>query len=295
VLLLEIPFASVDVNVHPAKVEVRFRRASSVHEAVVEAIRQALQRRAKEPSAKMAGASFSTFAGVKEATLPYSRVPTENHSRDLRTDVFPIAGANRETTEEGFFSSLEILGQIFNCYLVCSSRHGLALIDQHAAHERVVFEKMRQQLSAGEVQRQRLLIPQTIELTAGESMLLTPKLSALAQLGFVLEPFGPDGYALTAVPALLPEGDYRPSVRQMLAEMAEVDKSEKLRQHLEERLATIACHSVIRANRKLETSEMRALLQELDRIEFATQCPHGRPVLVEFGSEELEKMFKRVL
>ena len=126
-------------------------------------------------------------------------------------------------------------------------------------------------------------------------MLLAPQLPALAQLGFVLEPFGPDLYAITAVPALLPEGDYRPSVRQMLAELAEVEKSEKLRQHLEERLATIACHSVIRANRKLATSEMRALLQELDRIEFATQCPHGRPVLVEFGSEELEKMFKRVL
>jgi DNA mismatch repair protein MutL len=295
VLLLEIPFAAVDVNVHPAKVEVRFRRPSSVHEAVAEAIRQSLKREAKEPSAKISGTGFTAFAGVMEATLPYARVTTGHDSLDLKTDVFPIAGAERETSDEGFFSSMEILGQILGCYLVCSSPRGLALIDQHAAHERVVFERMRQQLSAGEVQRQPLLIPQTLELTAGESMLLAPQLPALAQLGFVLEPFGPDLYAITAVPALLPEGDYRPSVRQMLAELAEVEKSEKLRQHLEERLATIACHSVIRANRKLATSEMRALLQELDRIEFATQCPHGRPVLVEFGSEELEKMFKRVL
>jgi DNA mismatch repair protein MutL len=295
VLLLEIPFAAVDVNVHPAKYEVRFRRPSSVHEAVAEAIRQALKRQAKEPAAKIAGAGFSAFAGVMEAALPYTRVTSENDRRDLKADVFPIAGVNREPSDEGFFSSMDILGQILGCYLVCSSRRGLALIDQHAAHERVVFEKMRQQLSAGEVQRQRLLIPQAIELTAGESMLLVPKLPALAQLGFVLEPFGPDVYAITAVPALLPEGDYRPSVRQMLAELAEVEKSEKLRQHLDERLATIACHSVIRANRKLERSEIRALLEELDRIAFATQCPHGRPVLVEFGSEDLERMFKRVL
>lgn len=295
VLLLEIPFAAVDVNVHPAKVEVRFRRPSSVHEAVAEAIRQALKREAKDPSAKIPSARFTAFAGVMEATLPYARVTSDHDTPDLKPDVFPIAGADREMSAEGFFSSMEILGQILGCYLVCSSPRGLALIDQHAAHERVVFEKMRQQLGAGEVQRQPLLIPQTIELTAGESMLLAPKLSALAQLGFVLEPFGPDDYALTAVPALLPEGDYRSNVRQMLAEIAEVEKSDKLRQDLEERLATIACHSVIRANRKLETSEMRALLQELDRIEFATQCPHGRPVLIEFGSEELEKMFRRVL
>lgn len=295
VLLLEIPFVEVDVNVHPAKFEVRFRRQSSVHEAVAEAIRQALRQQAKAPAAKIAGAGFAAFAGVLEAPLPYARVTTEKGIQGLEADVFPMAAVDDEKSDEGFFASMHILGQILGCYLVCSSRRGLALIDQHAAHERVAFEKMRQQLSAGEVQRQRLLIPQPIDLNAGESMLLEPKLPALAQLGFVLEPFGPDVYAITAVPALLPEGDYRPSVRQMLAELAEVEKSEKLRQHLEERLASIACHSVIRANRKLEPSEMRALLRELDQIEFATQCPHGRPVLLEFGSEELEKMFKRVL
>jgi DNA mismatch repair protein MutL len=93
----------------------------------------------------------------------------------------------------------------------------------------------------------------------------------------------------------LPEGDYRLIVRRMVAELAEVDNSEKLRQHLEERLATMACHSVIRANRRLETSEMRALLCELDQVDFATQCPHGRPVLIQFGRDDLDRMFKRVM
>ena len=196
---------------------------------------------------------------------------------------------------EGFFSSMDILGQILGCYLVCSSSRGLALLDQHAAHERVAFEKLRQQLNAGVVQKQNLLIPQAIELTAGELMLLDQKLPTLERFGFLLEPFGPGSYAITSVPALLPEGDYRQIVQQMVAELAELENSEKLRQHLEERLATIACHSVIRANRQLEMTEMQALLRELDQVEFATQCPHGRPVLLEFSRDDLEKMFKRVV
>jgi DNA mismatch repair protein MutL len=140
-----------------------------------------------------------------------------------------------------------------------------------------------------------LLMPQTIELTAGELLLLEQRLAVVERLGFVLEPFGPDAYAITVVPALLPEGDYRPIVRRMISELAEVESSEKLRQHLEERLATIACHSVIRANRKLEVSEIRALLSELDQVDFATQCPHGRPVLIQFDRDDLDRLFKRVV
>jgi DNA mismatch repair protein MutL len=117
----------------------------------------------------------------------------------------------------------------------------------------------------------------------------------LRRFGFDLEPFGPGAYAITEAPALLPEGDYTQVVRQMVADLAEVDTSTRMRAHLEDRLATIACHSVIRANRILESEEMRALLRDLDRIEFATQCPHGRPVLIEISREELERMFRRVL
>ena len=295
VLFMEIPFAEVDVNVHPAKYEVKFRRQSMVHETVAEAIRQKLKQEAKESSRKILPSASGPFIGVMEAQLPYANRAIEQEKPHLGPDAFPISSGQAESIHDGFFSSLYILGQILGCYLVCSSPHGLALIDQHAAHERVFFEKFRRQLNTGDIQKQSLLIPQTIELTAGELMLLEQKLPALERFGFLLEPFGPDSYAITAVPALLPEGDCRPIVRQMVAELAEVENSEKLRQHLEERLATMACHSVIRANRKLEMSEMRELLRELDQIEFATQCPHGRPVLVEFSQDDLEKMFKRVV
>lgn len=293
VLFLDIPFDEVDVNVHPAKYEVRFRRQSEVHEAVGKAIRAALKQEARRPS--MGGVGFQprpAVAGVMESPLPYSRIPVADDCASPANDVFVVPTQPR-ATPDGFFSSMTILGQILGCYLVCAGSRGLALIDQHAAHERVAFEKLRRQLKSGEIQKQSLLIPQTVELGAGELSVVEEKLSALNRFGFVIEPFGPDAYAITAVPALLPEADYRDLVQGMVAELAEVQKSDELRQHLEGRLATMACHSVIRANRRLEMHEMRALLNDLDAIDFATQCPHGRPVVLEFSRDELEKMFKR--
>jgi DNA mismatch repair protein MutL len=295
-LFLEIPFAEVDVNVHPAKYEVRFRRQSDVHEAVSRSIRQALRNEAKEPLARDNPYSSRQFFAVREAPFPYSIAPTSRYdAAAAREAIFAVPPREEMLAESGFFSSLTVLGQILGCYLICASSQGLALIDQHAAHERVAFEKLRAQLNSGTVARQNLLIPQSVQLSAGEMMLVEQKLALLEQYGFTLEPFGPGAYAITAAPALLPEGDYSQLMRQMVAELAEVDTSTKLRQHLEERLATMACHSVIRANRKLEIDEMRALLRELDQIEFGTQCPHGRPVLLEFSRDELERMFKRVV
>ncbi|HEX6172978.1 MAG TPA: DNA mismatch repair endonuclease MutL [Candidatus Binatia bacterium] len=296
VLLLDIPYDEVDVNVHPAKYEVRFRRQSDVHDAVARAIRQALRVEAQQPSARSIVPWRQDYS-ASEAVLPYSTsVSTFEQSlvSESSREVFLVPNRSNQI-RSGFFSSLSVLGQILGCYLVCSSAQGLALIDQHAAHERVAFERLRKQMRAHTVERQTLLLHQTIELSAGEMMLLEKQLDALERYGFTLEPFGPSSYAITAIPALLPEGDYRPVVRQMVAELAEIDQSEELGQHLEERLATIACHSVIRANRQLEMHEMRALLRDLDDTDFATQCPHGRPVLLEFSREELDRMFKRLL
>ena len=296
VLFLEIPFGEVDVNVHPAKYEVRFRRQSDIHDVVSRAVRQALRQEAKGPFAPPNSHWPAQLAGVRESPLPYAIAPASRQDAPAgRESLFAVSPSTDTLFEPGYFASFTVLGQILGCYLICASPQGLALIDQHAAHERVAFEKLRAQLDGGRVARQNLLMPQSVELTAGEMMLVEQKLSVLEKFGFTLEPFGPGAYAITSAPALLPEGDYRQVVRQMVAELAEVDTSSKLRQHLEERLATMACHSVIRANRQLELDEMRALLRELDQIEFATQCPHGRPVLIEFGRDELERMFKRVV
>jgi DNA mismatch repair protein MutL len=296
ILFLDVPLEEVDVNVHPAKYEVRFRRQSDIHDAVSRAIRRALRVEAKEPSSNLNPATAAPYLVVREAPMTYSiSASTRYDAPERLPDVFAVPRRLEMVPELGFFSSLTILGQILGCYLICASSQGLALIDQHAAHERIAFEKLRRQLDDGKVATQSLLIHQSVELTAGEMMLVEQKLDVLEHFGFSLEPFGPGAYAITAVPALLPEGEYSQLIRQMVAELAEVDTSARLRQHIEERLATIACHSVIRADRKLEIDEMRALLRELDQIEFATQCPHGRPVLLEFSRDELEHLFKRVV
>jgi DNA mismatch repair protein MutL len=294
ILFLEVPYDQVDVNVHPAKYEVRFRRQNEIHGAVAQAIRAALRKVAKVPPASAALAERREYFHIQESPLPYTGASAAKLPSLVDRES---AGAPRQTPIEpnGFFSSMTVLGQILGCYLVCASANGLSLIDQHAAHERVAFERLRRQLNAGGVEKQILLIPQIVELTAGEALLLERKQAVLDRFGFVIEPFGPRSFAITAAPALLPEGDYVQTVRRMIAELAEIDESEKLRQHLEERLATIACHSVIRASRKLEPDEMRALLADLDRTDHATQCPHGRPVLIEFTRDELDRLFKRIL
>ena len=296
VLYLDLPYDQVDVNVHPAKYEVRFLHQSDVHDAVSRGVRDALKIEAKGPvPVAMTAWPASGTGGVREAPFSFSvsSRPSESPAPPLR-EVFTMP-ERAEPVRAGYFSSMQVFGQLLGCYLVCGSSNGLVLIDQHAAHERVAFERLRRQMDTGRVERQSLLIPQTIELSAGEMNLLEQKADVMERFGFSLEPFGPGSYAITAAPALLPEGDYAQIVRQMVAELADVDTSTRLRQHLEERLATLACHSVIRANRRLEVHEMRALLDDLDGIDFATQCPHGRPVLIEWSEAELERMFKRIV
>lgn len=293
VLYVEIPFEEVDVNVHPAKYEVRFRRQQGVHDAVAEAVRNGLKRGAKEPVSLVAHASEKVFPEVRETSLSYS-VPAHEGIRpgSPQTDASDQR-PRREEAHKGFFSSLDVLGQVLGCYLVCAAPRGVVLIDQHAAHERVAFEKMRRRLEQGEIEAQNLLLPQILEMPFSEARLFEQRLSVMERLGFTIEPFGSNSFAIKAVPALLPPGDYREVMRRMVAEVADVGESGELRHELEERLMTIACHGVIRANRKLSREEIQALLNELDQIDFATQCPHGRPVLVEFTQEQIERMFKR--
>ncbi len=290
VLYLELPFGDVDVNVHPAKHEVRFRRQSEVHEMVAAAVKEGLRLEAKGPAPSVWREKETRALGVRERAASYDPMPADAAALSP-AEITQFDGAPR-LAPSGFFSSLEVLGQMLGCYLICSSPRGLAVIDQHAAHERVAFEKMRARLGDGEIERQELLIPQILELPPGEAVLLEQRIDLLDRAGFAVERFG-GGYAIRTVPALLPPGDYREALRGMIAEVAEVGESGELRGGLEERLATIACHSVIRAHRKLEREEIRALLAELDRIDFATQCPHGRPVLIELSEQQLEGMFKR--
>jgi DNA mismatch repair protein MutL len=296
VIDVALPFEDVDVNVHPAKHEVRFRRQSEVHEAVVAAVREGLKRKAKEPG-RADATPPSASPEVREEALPYSMPSFSFPAAAGAVSAAPPReerATDGKDEKRGFFSSLDVLGQVMGCYLVCASAGGMALIDQHAAHERVAFEKMRHQLEAGEIEQQNLLLPQVVEMQRGEAHFLERSLETLARLGFTVEVFGPHAFVIKSVPALLPAADYREVLEKMVAELAEVGKSSAPRRELEERLMSLACHGVIRANRKLEREEIRSLLNALDEIDFATQCPHGRPVLLEFTEGELARMFRRV-
>jgi DNA mismatch repair protein MutL len=292
VIYLKTPLGEVDVNVHPAKYEVRFRRQAEVHDSVVDGVREGLKQRAKATPTP----SFGTREGwpslvVHDVARAYAALPVTGEFNFIPLSQTALPA--RQPFLGGFFSSLEVLGQLLGCYLVCVSPEGLVLIDQHAAHERVTFEKIRARTEKNETGQQQLLLPQVLELPYSESVPFEQMLGLLDQIGFTVEPFGGNTFVLKSVPALLPPGDYREALRRMAAEAAEIGQSGELRRDLEERLMTIACHSVIRANRKLDREEMRALLNALDQANFATQCPHGRPVVVHFSQAQLERMFKR--
>lgn len=296
VLELQMPYKDVDVNVHPAKHEVRFRRQQEIHDAVSAAVKEGLRIEAKAPGASFTDRIDSTLGtpmAVGDAAEAYAAPTLGARPALTPAEIFRFESAP-PLVDGGFFSSLEILGQLLGCYLICASSRGLAVIDQHAAHERVAFERMRREVGVGEIERQNLLIPQVIELPPGEAALLEQRLDLLDRVGFAVEPFGGAGeYVIRSAPALFPAGDYREAIRRMIAEIAEIGASGEFDANVEGRLATIACHSVIRAHRKLERDEIRALLHDLDQIDFATQCPHGRPVLIELSEGQLEAMFRR--
>lgn len=302
VLFVEVPPELVDVNVHPAKYEVRFRRQSQIYECVLRALRGVLKETARGARplsgpmsvgmGRVAEESQSYPSGSTPAAFPGDMSVTEKTNR--RANIAQEADVDRPGLFTGFFSSLDVVGQVLGCYILCQSPAEMILIDQHAAHERIAYERMRRDLEHGVVATQELLIPEVLELPAAEAATLPEHLDGLKAAGLVIEEFGPRTFAIRAVPALLGAGDYRAAVRSMAAELAATGRSREWPARLRERLMTLACHSVIRANRILQQHEMLALLRELDRIEFATQCPHGRPVMVRFGQVELARLFKRV-
>ncbi|MDE0028787.1 MAG: DNA mismatch repair endonuclease MutL [Deltaproteobacteria bacterium] len=301
ILYLEIPHAYVDVNVHPAKTEVRFRRQSELYETVLHAVRGGLREAAEGVVPAPPGEArpaLPPVGGVNESPLPYHAGKNQpvlplGPRRALQDAAGLSTPAPPTAAEPGPFASLTVVGQVLGCYILCQGGPGMVLIDQHAAHERIAYQRMHEDLEQGRIERQELLMPQILELPVTEALVLEEHLGTLERAGFTLEPFGRNTFSLRAVPALLAQGDYRDAVRAIVSDLAETGHSAELHRGFQERLMTIACHSVIRANRALEKEEMEALLRELDRTEFATQCPHGRPVMVQFSRGQLERMFRR--
>jgi DNA mismatch repair protein MutL len=194
---------------------------------------------------------------------------------------------------EGLFASLRIIGQLFEGYLIGESRDRLILIDQHAAHERVMFEHLRSAYSDGVMGRQHLLLPVIVEVGPREKALLQDYGEQLQALGFEVEPFGGTSVAVRAVPALLSDAEPAALLRDVAEELADIGGSRRLAEAAESVLARLACHSAVRVGQRMGPTQIRALLSAMDRIDFAGHCPHGRPAYVTFSRGELERWFKR--
>jgi DNA mismatch repair protein MutL len=188
---------------------------------------------------------------------------------------------------------MEILGQLRNTYLVCQSNEGLTLIDQHAAHERIAFERLKKDWRNRSIQKQALLFPETLELSIKEAKEMERVLEMMNSLGFEIEPFGERAFITRALPAVLAKADPRAIVLDLLDALSDVGSAYTLEDRLDEVFARISCHAVIRAGKSLSNEEMKALLRSLDEADYPLTCPHGRPICVHITYEELEKMFGR--
>ena len=279
VLFLGVPPGEVDVNVHPAKLEVRFRRPAAVHQLVVPAIRARLTA-ALAPAP--APAQAWTVAEAPPAYGAHVAAPTA-----------PVEQPGLWAAAARGFASLRFIGQIFDGYLLCEGDGRVVLIDQHAAHERVVFERLRAEQRAGGVARDPLLVPETIELPAADAAALAEHADVLARAGLEGEPFGERTFLVRTVPRLVRGRDVGALVRALASDLAEDGATGAAERATDAALATIACHSVVRVGQRLDAAEVHALLSAMDGVEISAHCPHGRPVAAELGRAQLEALFRR--
>jgi DNA mismatch repair protein MutL len=303
-LFLDLPPEELDVNVHPAKAEVRFRDAAGVRGMVISTLsrtlaggallgqapvvrmaepqtRPGLQLQSRPPTRSYAPPGFA------EATLPMTVAPS---ARALAPDRFhgPFAEASRD------FPLGAAVAQVLDTYVIAVAGDGsLVLVDQHAAHERLTHEDIRDQMLAGEVRRQPLLLPGVVDLPAADAARLLAHAAELARLGLEIEAFGQGAVLVRALPAALGAPDPGPLLRDLADEFAEMDEATALDARLDQVIARMACHGSIRAGRRLGGPEMDALLRRMEVTPRAATCSHGRPTFLKLSKAEIERMFGR--
>jgi DNA mismatch repair protein MutL len=324
-LFLDLPPSEVDVNVHPAKTEVRFREPALVRGMIISGLRHALDnsgfRSVQRPAASALSAWQSEpipnpqsdiFAPVKATQYQGNYAPTSRYSslHENRTsfadmgairgeDLAPLLGRAAPATEpvpNVIDHPLGVArGQVANTYIVAEAADGLVLVDQHAAHERLVLERMRRALAeaGGAVPAQALLMPDVVELDESACDRLEARAEELAAFGLELERFGPGAMLVRATPAMLGSGDVRGLVQDLADELAAYDEALSLKERIDLVASTMACHGSVRAGRVLNVAEMNALLREMEVTPHSGQCNHGRPTWVKLALGDVEKLFGR--
>jgi DNA mismatch repair protein MutL len=310
-LFIELPGDQVDVNVHPAKTEVRFRDPGLVRGMIVGGLRAALDeaghRSAQRPSVAALGhwQSGSLPMAPSSPSIPNgfafpaaAREAGQGSVWDRVTDYTPPPMARAEPAfaappEPRAFPMGVARGQVAATYIVAEAEDGLVIVDQHAAHERLVLERMRRAMADGGVARQALLLPEVVELDETGCDRLEARIAELAEMGLELERFGPKAMLVRATPALLGAGDVRGLVIDLADELAAYDEALSLREKLDHVAATMACHGSVRAGRTLSVAEMNALLREMEVTPHSGQCNHGRPTWIKLDHGDIEKLFGR--
>jgi len=298
ILFLEMPPEAVDVNVHPAKAEVRFRDPRAVYHAVERAVRATLIEQAPTPLVSL-NADEDAWAARRELLLSAGQDEPTAVQGALRfarppsapSTSLPASDSHSPTTGEGL-PMLRVVGQVSASYIVAEGPAGIYLIDQHAAHERILYEQMMAQRRAGNVPSQRLLQPIPIQLSPAAAATLAAEMEEMARLGFELEPFGPDTYLLRALPAILSRGDPRAT----LEDLAQSLDSERHRvaQAEEEALVRLICkRAAIKAGQPLALVEMQEMIHQLEECRAPRTCPHGRPTMIHISASQLAQEFGR--
>ncbi|MFT3780231.1 MAG: DNA mismatch repair endonuclease MutL [Ottowia sp.] len=315
VLYVDIDPARVDVNVHPTKIEVRFRDSREVHQAVRHAIENALAAPRAALAGQTAPADDATPWRAPGVSMPF-RPPAQmqlapaaiNTAADVRHAVeelralwqpAPVAGGDAVAPaapprEEAHDWPLgRAVAQLHGVYILAENHAGLVLVDMHAAHERIVYERLKAQLDGARIASQPLLIPATFAATPTEVATAEAAADALRTLGLEITPFSPKTLAVRAVPSALAAGDAVELARGVLAELAQHEAATVVQRAQHELLATMACHGAVRANRRLTTEEMNALLRQMEATERSDQCNHGRPTWRQLSMRELDALFMR--
>ena len=301
-LFVSVPPDLVDVNVHPAKTEIRFRDSRGVHQFLFHAVERLL---AAPAHAEIPDASTAIPAAPPAAGwLAQRQTAMPLHVNEAMAFYAPLGNADIAVAHEAPRIQNAVaatdapplgyaLGQLHGVYVLAQNAEGLVLVDMHAAHERVVYEKLKAALDARAVPAQTLLIPVALTVDARDLAEISPHLDALAAIGFELSVTSPTSVAVRAVPWLLKDADPVELTRAVLAEVAEFGVARLLAERRNELLATLACHGAVRANRHLTLPEMNALLREMEATERAGQCNHGRPTWFQFGLKDLDALFMR--
>ena len=312
VLFIELPLPAVDVNVHPQKLEVRFADPRSVQNALFHAIADALRsapwlrhRGAPGPEAgdladvlrpaPLAGEEVASVlaearaVGVRGSAEPWSQPGNAAFA-------FPAGPRESEAAPAppGYFASLRYIGQHARTYLVCESPGGgLVVVDQHASHERLLFHRLREAWRARKLPTQPLLVPYVLTLPPAPARALEAAVDDLRAVGLEVEPFGGDAFAVKGTPAVLAGVDLAALLGDLAEQLEHVERGTAIEDAIHDLLATMACHSAVRANQDLGREEVRVLLDGLDAVDFKARCPHGRPVVFELSLHELERRVGR--